>query len=770
MKNHTLGRVLICALVLLGVCSDGGSARAQLGGGEKFVPVLWNNGKVFFLQGSQYARYDVANDKADDVDGNGASYPRPIQGNWPGLFTENIDAGVLWPAPPPGGGTPKTVAYFFKGNQFMRYDVEADQADAADGAGRAYPQPIALKWPGIWTDRVDAVLAWPVPKNGRTVAYFFRDDQYIRFDVVKHRADPGYPKPIAGNWPNFKFPGGIDGAVAWPNKIEGKSVVYFFKGDQYMRYDVGADRAEDQSEGGLDYPAPVAGSWPGLLVATGPGGGGQQVEIEINQTAVETDDYLTWAPNVSRARIKPGTAQGNPLTVVLTNDPPPAITGGGDVVFAAAQNPWPANTTATADSLTLTLPSNNDWVPFVVAGKFGKPSTNDKDAVIDIHRDTATGAILSSKAVMVRIRKNANTLRPAERDRFLEAMRQLRLRGQYVVFQEMHRLSATAGDESHGQPAFLPWHRAFILQVERALQAIDPSVAIPYWNWDEASPRVFHEDFMGAGAGPAAGFTAEPIFSTTNPLNMWPTELPFSGGRISRRTFDQTVAPSSSANPQPFHPLVDITGAGGGLVDLPDYGPRAPDDVAANPTFSVVVERMAHDLGHSWNCGSGHLMNPVTSAAEPLFYLLHGQVDREWAFWQQRRGRHGVASSGSVSFPAPIHYDNGGTWNSLGVGSWQMGSFVEDTMWPWDGTTGPQGPGSRDDRPVNQSGGPGDGESPVNLPSSRPAVPRTPFPQSPIGNLWPAVPISVKVRDVIDYLGKLDPNNCLGYSYDDVPY
>jgi hypothetical protein len=248
--------------MMFGVCSDGRSADAQLAGNEKMVPVLWNNGKVYFLQGSQYARYDIANDQADKVDDNGVSYPRPIQGSWPGLFTEKIDAGVLWPVPPPHGGPPKTVAYFFKGDQFMRYDVAADRADLNDGTGRTYPQPISLKWPGIWKDRVDAVLVWPVPRNGRTVAYFFRDDQYIRFDVANHRADPNYPKPIAGNWPNFKFPSGIDGAVAWPEKIDGKLVVYFFKGDQYMRYDVEADLADDQ------YPLPVAGNWPGLLMAT----------------------------------------------------------------------------------------------------------------------------------------------------------------------------------------------------------------------------------------------------------------------------------------------------------------------------------------------------------------------------------------------------------------------------------------------------------------------------------------------------------------------
>lgn len=262
----------VCGMLIAVSFCEPVDVGAQLTGSEKLVPVVWNNGKIYFFQGSEYARYDIAQDMADGDDGSGNAYPRPIQNNWPGLFEENMDAAVFWPAPPPGGAEIKTVAYFFKGNQFMRYDVDNDRADAADGAGRAYPQPISLKWPGIWTDRLDAVVVWPVPRSGKTVAYFFRDDQYIRFDVKRHRADPGYPKPIAGNWPNFKFPGGVDGAVAWPTEIEGKTVVYFFKDDEYMRYDVDADAADDQSEGGLGYPAEVAVNWAGLLIANAPGG------------------------------------------------------------------------------------------------------------------------------------------------------------------------------------------------------------------------------------------------------------------------------------------------------------------------------------------------------------------------------------------------------------------------------------------------------------------------------------------------------------------
>ncbi|MDR4484619.1 MAG: hemopexin repeat-containing protein [Nitrospirales bacterium] len=59
---------------------------AQLTGSGKLVPVVWNNGKIYFFQGSEYARYDIAQDMADSDDGSGNAYPRPIRNNWPGLL------------------------------------------------------------------------------------------------------------------------------------------------------------------------------------------------------------------------------------------------------------------------------------------------------------------------------------------------------------------------------------------------------------------------------------------------------------------------------------------------------------------------------------------------------------------------------------------------------------------------------------------------------------------------------------------------------------
>jgi hypothetical protein len=193
---------------------------------------IWPNGKAYLFKGSQYVRYDAKSDKADQ------GYPVPIAGNWPGFppaFEEGVDAEVVWN---------HQKVYFFKGDKYLRYDIAADRVD------QGYPLPIAGNWPGLWTDHIDAGVVWP---NGK--AYFFRGAQYIRYDIAKDKADPGYPVDIKSGWPGFppSFAAGIDNVVVWNN---GKA--YFFKGSEYIRYDIAADKTDP------GYPQPIAGNWRGL--------------------------------------------------------------------------------------------------------------------------------------------------------------------------------------------------------------------------------------------------------------------------------------------------------------------------------------------------------------------------------------------------------------------------------------------------------------------------------------------------------------------------
>lgn len=513
-------------------------------------------------------------------------------------------------------------------------------------------------------------------------------------------------------------------------------------------------------------PAPYTPCHPVVLKLGQP-----QVEIRINELPADvaprdnpTDDYLTWAPTFARARLS--TPMMADINVVLTNDPAGAISGGGDVNFAAHATPWPVNTTATASTLALTLPADGSWVPFVVAGKFGTPSHNDKDTIIEAHQNTAIGPILGTKALMVRVRKNANDLWPEEKARYLYAWQKFRNAAgpdNYIFFQEMHRLSAMAGDESHMQPSFLSWHRTMLLHVERELQKHEPSVALHYWDWDAPAPNVFHEDLIGA-PGTGGGWLEEPEFAAANPLNGWNTDLPFSAGELRRNTNDHSLDPGGT-----MKDLVDM------IADWDDYGPATNDFFSVN-CFSDDVERSSHNSAHGWPCGGGQLTAPNRSAADPLFYLLHSQIDREWAAWQEAHNRHGVDMGGTLTFPAPEHYDNANNWNSPGnvadANFNQKGAFLNDGLWPWDGTTN-GGTGTPQSRPPNVGGGPLDEDFPFEpdvVPDSLPTIPSTAFPASLRRNLWPAVATIPTNAHMIDYLGKFRPQDGLGFCYDDVDY
>ncbi len=86
--------------------------------------------------------------------------------------------------------------------------------------------------------------------------YFFSNNSYLRYDRVDDQVDEDFPKPITGNWPGFDttdFAAWVDAAVNWGN---GK--VFFFRGNQYLRYDIAADRVDS------GYPLPILGNWKGL--------------------------------------------------------------------------------------------------------------------------------------------------------------------------------------------------------------------------------------------------------------------------------------------------------------------------------------------------------------------------------------------------------------------------------------------------------------------------------------------------------------------------
>lgn len=155
-------------------------------------------------------------------------------------------------------------------NVLGAYDKDSTQYTAFDPFSiMLYPIPKALTLNGFeipWRnsqlselDRTFIAQVYPhdmaafdtavLAGNGKL--YVFRGDRYVRL-TPGAGVDPGYPRPIAGNWGSMPaaFTAGIDAAITMP---DGK--LYFFKGDQYVRYTLG----QGVDEG---FPRPVATDWP----------------------------------------------------------------------------------------------------------------------------------------------------------------------------------------------------------------------------------------------------------------------------------------------------------------------------------------------------------------------------------------------------------------------------------------------------------------------------------------------------------------------------
>jgi tyrosinase len=277
--------------------------------------------------------------------------------------------------------------------------------------------------------------------------------------------------------------------------------------------------------------------------------------------------------------------------------------------------------------------------------------------------------------------------------------------------------------EIHGRSCFLPWHRTYLLDLERRLQDINASVTIPYWKFDQKAKNVFIRDFMGV---PDA--TGMIDYSNSNPLINWKLQL--FGVGINQRVRRVNV---NNFNPATSK-AIRVNNDENQTLDLGDV-------------FSIFArQRSSSDLwggiegdphGSAHVSFTGQISSIGQAPADPLFFLLHCNVDRLWAKWQWLKDKFKTDDVDA--------YPNQGNGNPSRSGETGIGNFTNDTMWPWNKVTGSSSPGNP--RPPHA---PGNG-----------------MPVSPLAN-FPS--IKPTIAEVIDYQGQISLSNNLHFAYDDVPY
>ena len=187
-------------------------------------------------------------------------------------------------------------------------------------------------------------------------------------------------------------------------------------------------------------------------------------------------------------------------------------------------------------------------------------------------------------------RQDQAKLSKAEQQRFLCAFNVLKDNSTLGALVDIH------GDPTH-QPhttqRFLPWHRVYLIQLEQALRSIHPDVAIPYWDWTQASEQ-----------------SIPTWLNSVLPTVVTPTQ-----------TINVTRFPQSPAS----------------LATIASNTPNTLAQVDFT-NFTSLLQGI-HNSVHVWVGGS--MGSVPTASADPIFWMHHCNIDRLWHVWQTMPGNAG---------------------------------------------------------------------------------------------------------------------------------
>ncbi|KAK3592234.1 hypothetical protein CHS0354_004689 [Potamilus streckersoni] len=207
----------------------------------------------------------------------------------------------------------------------------------------------------------------------------------------------------------------------------------------------------------------------------------------------------------------------------------------------------------------------------------------------------------------IRTRQEYRKLTDKARNAFHKAVIELNKSGEFKLFACVHQ-----GDvlkSGHNGTNFLGWHRVYLAMYEEALRRIDPTVALPYWDYtldleleDPTKSVVWSPCFMGNGRGKV----------NTGPFANWATHL----GNLERNIgFSGSLTHKSNVS--------DILSKC-----------RTKDVTYPGCDRRFVIE-INHNPVHPWVGGA---MSGFKSAAfDPVFFLHHAMVDYIWQLFRDRQ-------------------------------------------------------------------------------------------------------------------------------------
>jgi tyrosinase len=170
-----------------------------------------------------------------------------------------------------------------------------------------------------------------------------------------------------------------------------------------------------------------------------------------------------------------------------------------------------------------------------------------------------------------------------------------------------------------------------LLEFERELQAVDPSVTIPYWDWTVdrmPTSTLWQANFLGGNGtgsddrvadGPFAGQNGRWRITIADEVGSPDFLRRNMGGQDTARNLptsdlQQRVLTRTPYDTEPWDDML-----------------RNENDPAAWGGFRIGLEIPLHNLVHRWVGGN---MLDMSSPNDPVFWLHHCNCDRLWSLWQ----------------------------------------------------------------------------------------------------------------------------------------
>lgn len=189
---------------------------------------------------------------------------------------------------------------------------------------------------------------------------------------------------------------------------------------------------------------------------------------------------------------------------------------------------------------------------------------------------------------------------------------------------------------------FLPWHRAYLLNLEQKIRAVtdDDSFALPYWDWT-SSPGL-PASFAGAD---------NPLNDTTRlygPSDVLPADFTHLGPALRAPSFKQF----------------------GGLARI-----------AADPQVEGMLEQGVHNNIHNWI--GGNMASFDGAGFDPIFSAHHGNIDRLLEAWLAASPDHRLPEATDWRNKRFPFYGAGGNVEQIRVGDLSQTrelGYVYDTL------------------------------------------------------------------------------------------